>query len=54
MLVFRAVIYKMLVRIENREDTDQTASEKAVWSGSALFCLDFCRQVVFEILEHLL
>ena len=36
------------------EDTDQTASEEAVWSESALFCLDFCMQVVFEILEHLL
>ena len=30
MLVFRAGIHKMLVRIANREDPDQTASEEAV------------------------
>ena len=30
-------IHKMLVRIANREDTDQTASSEAVWSGSAQF-----------------
>ena len=30
MLVFRAGIYKMLVRIANREDPDQTASSEAV------------------------
>ena len=28
---------KMLVKIANREDPDQTASSEAVWSGSALF-----------------
>ena len=28
---------KMLVRIGNRENPDQTASSEAVWSGSALF-----------------
>ena len=39
MLVFRAVIHKMLVRIANREDPDQTA---------------FGRQLVYEILEHIL
>ena len=33
----RAGIHKMLVRIANREDPDQTASSEAVWSGSALF-----------------
>ena len=37
MLVFRVGIYKMLVRIKNRDDPDQTASSEAVWSGSALF-----------------
>ena len=37
MLAFRARFYKMLVRIANREDPDQTASLEAVWSGSALF-----------------
>ena len=30
MLVFRAGIYKMLVCISNRDDTDQTASSEAV------------------------
>ena len=30
MLVFRARIHKMLVRIANREDSDQTASTRAV------------------------
>ena len=29
------------VRIANREEPDQTASEEAVWSGSALFEYDF-------------
>ena len=37
MLVIRARIDKMLVRIANSEDPDQTASSEAVWSGSALF-----------------
>ena len=37
MLVIRDGIHKMLVRIANREDPDQTASSEAVWSGSALF-----------------
>ena len=31
------IIHKMIVRIANREDPDQTASEEAVWSESALF-----------------
>ena len=38
---FRAGIHKMLVRIANREDPDQTASEEAVCSGSALFSRPF-------------
>ena len=37
MLAIMAGNHKMLVRIANREDPDQTASEEAVWSGSALF-----------------
>ena len=37
MLVLRAGIHKIAVRIANREDPDQTASSEAVWSGSALF-----------------
>ena len=35
MLVIRAIIYKILYRIANREDPDQTA--EAVWSESTLF-----------------
>ena len=30
MLVYRAVIHKVVVRIANREDPDQTASSEAV------------------------
>ena len=37
MLVIRAEIHKLLVRIANREDPDETAFSEAVWSGSALF-----------------
>ena len=37
MLVLRAGIQEILVRIANREDPDQTASLEAVLSGSALF-----------------
>ena len=36
MLVFIAGIHKMFEEIANREDTDQTASSEAVYSGSAL------------------
>ena len=36
-LVIRTGIHKMLVRIANRKDTDQTASFEAVGSGSVLF-----------------
>ena len=51
----RAGIHKMLVRIANREDPDQTASSEAVGSGPALFCLGFFgRQLILQILEHLL
>ena len=41
MLVSRIGIHKMLVRIANREDPDQTASEEAVLSGSALLVKAF-------------
>ena len=41
MLVIMAGIHKMLVRIANREDPDQTASEEAVWSGPSLFVKAF-------------
>ena len=37
LLAISVGIHKMLVRIANREDPDQTASEEAVWSESALF-----------------
>ena len=36
-MIFRAGIHKMDVRIANSEDPDQTASSEAVRSGSALF-----------------
>ena len=54
MLVIKAGIHKLLVRIANWEDPDQTASLEAVWSGSVLsvYAL-FGRQLVFRILENL-
>ena len=36
-LVTRAGIHKILVRLADMEDPDQTASSEAVISGSALF-----------------
>ena len=41
MLVFRAWIQKMLVRIASREDPDQAASSEAIWSETALFVYAF-------------
>ena len=41
MLVIRADIHKMLVRIANQEDPDQTACLEAVESWSALFVQAF-------------
>ena len=41
MVVIRAGIQKMLARIANREDPDQTASSEAVRSGSSLFVKAF-------------
>ena len=50
MLINRAKIQKIFLRIANREDPDQTASEEAVWSGSALFVQAFlASNLVFEI-----
>ena len=54
----------MLVRIANRKDPDQTASKKQsdlrlllrsslIWVCTVCLCL-FDRQLLFEILEHLL
>ena len=37
MLVIRIGIHKILDRITNSADTDQTASSEAVWSVSVLF-----------------
>ena len=41
MLGIRAGTHKILVRIANGEDPDQTASSEAIRSGSALFVLAF-------------
>ena len=41
MMVIRAGIYKILVRIANKEDPDQTASSEAVWFWSTLFVYAF-------------
>ena len=41
MLFFSAGIHKMLVRITNREDPDQSASLETVRSESALFVYAF-------------
>ena len=41
MWVIKARIHKMLVRIANREDADQTASSEVVRSGCALFVKSF-------------
>ena len=49
MLVFKAGICKMLVRIANREEPDKTASSEVCAACLGLFG----RQLVFKILEHL-
>ena len=59
MLVIKAEILQMHVRVANREDSDQTASEEAVRSGSTWIVRQlvlksfFGKQLVFKILEHL-
>ena len=51
-MVFRAGIHKMLVRMANREDPDQTASSEAVLIRVCAVCLGICgRQLMFQILE---
>ena len=50
--VIRTGSHRMLVRIVNREDPDQTASSEAVWSGSTLFSMAFGWQLMFKILER--
>ena len=54
MLVIRADIHKMLDRIENREDPDQTASKKQSDLGLHCWLSIFGRQLVLKMLEHLL
>ena len=53
MLVIKARIHKMHVRLANREDSGQTASQKQ--SALSLRCLSRLLDslLVFEILEHL-
>ena len=52
MLVIRAGIYKMLISIAHREDSDQTFRTSLIWVCAV--CLDLFSQVqVFKILEHL-
>ena len=41
MSAIRVRIHKMLIRLANREDPDQTASAEAISSGSALFVKAF-------------
>ena len=41
----------MLVRIALREDTDQTATSEAVWSGSELFDLAVFQAFIVLILD---
>ena len=48
--VIRAGIHKMLVRIENREDPDQT---EVIWVCNVCLSL-FDRQLVLNFLEYLL
>ena len=55
MLVFKAGIYKIRVKIANREDPDQTALLESSLILICTVCLGlFGRQQVFGILEHLL
>ena len=52
MMVFRAGIHKMLVRIANREEPDQNASLKADL-GLPCRSRPFGQALVFKIFEHL-
>ena len=47
--MIKAGIHKMLVRIANWEDPDQTASAEAVWSRSALFVSAFLAGKLFVL-----
>ena len=48
MLIIRAGIHKLLIRIANSEDLDQNASSEAILSGSTI-CLCHFGRLVFEI-----
>ena len=54
MLVIRAGIHKILVRIGSREDPDQTASSNRMILVSCMFRTFWQATIVFEILEQLL
>ena len=55
MLAIRAVIHKMLARIANRDDPDQTASKKQFHLGLPCLSRPFGQAtMVFKILEYLL
>ena len=54
MLVFRAGIHKMLVRIANRKDLIRLLLQKQSDLDLALFAQVFDRQLAFKVFEHLL
>ena len=46
MLVIRVGFHKMLIRIANREDTDQTASEKQSDLDPSCLSSHFCHAII--------
>ena len=53
MLVISAQIHKMIVRIANREDFEQTVSSESVWSSLCSLPRPFWQATCVQILEHL-
>ena len=53
MWIIKAGNHKMLVRITNREDPDQTAYSEQSDLGLCRLSRPLCRQLLFEILERL-
>ena len=53
MLVFTACIHKMLVRVANREDPDQTVLKKQSDLGLPCLSRPFWQAISVQILEHL-
>ena len=51
-LVFRAEIHQMLIRIANREDPDQVKKQSGL--ACAVYLDLFCSQLVFENFNHTL